>query len=62
VIDIAPAPITRPEVTLMLFVDCPLCDSPAPFDAEGDALDCPVCAVVLELAPEEAPFELAAAA
>ncbi len=33
-------------------VDCPLCDGPATFEpAEGD-LDCPACAVRLELATD----------
>jgi uncharacterized Zn-finger protein len=46
----------------MLFVDCPLCDRPAPLDAATGALDCPACAVRFELADEPALPELAAAA
>lgn len=46
----------------MLVVDCPLCDAPAPFDADHSSLDCPVCQVRLELAPEIELPELAAAA
>ena len=38
----------------MLLVDCPLCDTASPFDADEDALDCARCDVRLELAPEEA--------
>ncbi len=53
---------TRPEAHQMLFVDCPLCDAPAPFDQDAAALDCPVCTVRLELAPDQARSELAAAA
>jgi hypothetical protein len=38
------------EATPMLFADCPLCDAPAPLDLESGVLDCPACAVRLELA------------
>ena len=34
----------------MLLIDCPLCDTASPFDPEDDALDCPRCAVRLEVA------------
>ena len=37
----------------MLLVNCPLCDTASPFDADDDALDCPRCDVRLELAPDE---------
>jgi hypothetical protein len=37
----------------MLLVDCPLCDTASPFDADDDALDCPRCDVRLELARDE---------
>ena len=33
------------EARPMLFVDCPLCERPAPFDTERDALDCDACGV-----------------
>jgi hypothetical protein len=46
----------------MPFVDCPLCDAPAPFDTDLALLDCPVCDVQLAVAADEAPMELAAAA
>jgi hypothetical protein len=49
------------EFRPMLYVDCPLCDAPAPFDTTVDAMDCPACAVRLELAPAET-RELAVAA
>jgi|APDOM4702015118_1054815.scaffolds.fasta_scaffold1814300_1 uncharacterized Zn finger protein (UPF0148 family) len=51
-----------PEATLMLFADCPLCDAPAPLDLASGALDCPACAVRLELADEPMRRELAEAA
>ena len=38
------------ETHLMLIVDCPLCERPAPFDADEDALDCDACGVRLEIA------------
>ena len=38
----------------MLIVDCPLCERPAPFDAEDDALECDACGVRLELAASDA--------
>ena len=37
----------------MLIVDCPLCERPAPFDAEEDALECDACGVRLELAASD---------
>ncbi|HEY5437112.1 MAG TPA: hypothetical protein VIK13_17925 [Candidatus Limnocylindrales bacterium] len=51
-----------PEAPRMLFADCPLCDGPVPLDLECGALDCPTCAVRLELADEPALPELAEAA
>jgi hypothetical protein len=50
----------RPEAGPMLIVDCPLCECPAPLDAESTALDCAACGVRLELAVDSA--ELLAAA
>jgi uncharacterized paraquat-inducible protein A len=44
---------TRRNVPMML-VDCPLCDTASPFDADDDALDCPRCDVRLDLARDEA--------
>jgi len=44
----------EPEATLMLIVDCPLCERPAPFDTEREALHCDVCGVELELADDAA--------
>jgi hypothetical protein len=41
------------ETHLMLIVDCPLCERPAPFNAEEDALECDTCGVRLELAAAE---------
>ena len=41
------------ETHPMLIVDCPLCERPAPFDAEEDALECSVCGVRLEIAASE---------
>jgi len=49
------------ETHLMLIVDCPLCERPAPFDAEEDALECDVCGIRLELATSD-PVALPAAA
>ena len=46
----------------MLFADCPLCDAPAPVDLSSGVLDCPACAVRLELPGDAAAPELAAAA
>jgi hypothetical protein len=51
----------QPEATAMLLVDCPLCDTASPFDPEDDALDCPRCAVLLEVAPDDARILAAAA-
>jgi len=45
----------------MLLVDCPLCEAPAPLDADADTLDCPACGIRLELAVEPAPTLAAAA-
>ena len=45
----------------MTLVDCPLCDRPAPFDADAAALECDACGVRLVLA-EPDPEPLAAAA
>jgi len=52
---------TRPETGPMLLVDCPLCEAPAPLDADADTLDCPACGIRLELAVEPAPTLAAAA-
>jgi hypothetical protein len=49
------------ETTRMLFVDCPLCERPAPFDTEHDSLDCEPCGAHLEIAAD-APVELPIAA
>jgi hypothetical protein len=38
----------------MMLVDCPLCDTASPFDADDDALDCPRCDVRLDLARDVA--------
>jgi hypothetical protein len=40
------------EARPMLFVDCPLCERPAPFDTERDALDCDACGAHLEIAAD----------
>ena len=53
---------TLPEAPTMLFAECPLCDGPAPVDLEAGALDCPACAIRLELAEDRVLPELAAAA
>lgn len=45
----------QPEAHRMVTVECPLCDAPAPFDAEAGILACDACSVSLELAPDEAP-------
>jgi primosomal protein N' len=45
----------------MATVDCPLCDAAASYDEDAAVLDCPVCAIRLELAADE-PLVLAAAA
>lgn len=39
----------------MVIVDCPLCDAPAPFDADADVLACDACGVALDVAPDHAP-------
>jgi len=54
--------LTSPEATLMLLVDCPLCDTPAPFDTDLDELDCPACAVRIGLVVDDTRIDLAAAA
>ena len=46
----------------MLFADCPLCDESAPFDLETGALDCPACAIRVDLADDPGLPEVAAAA
>lgn len=43
------------EAPAMLTVECPLCDAPAPFDADAGVLACDGCGVALELAPDDAP-------
>jgi uncharacterized paraquat-inducible protein A len=45
---------SSPEAHAMLLVDCPLCDTASPFNPEDDALDCPRCAVRLEVAQDTA--------
>ena len=45
---------SSPEAHAMLLVDCPLCDTASPFDPEDDALDCPRCAVRLDVAADDA--------
>lgn len=45
----------------MLVTDCPLCDRPAVFHADEDALACNACGVRLEVAPD-LPAELPLAA
>jgi endogenous inhibitor of DNA gyrase (YacG/DUF329 family) len=45
----------------MLTVECPLCDATASYDEDAAVLDCPICAVRIELAVET-PMELALAA
>jgi hypothetical protein len=52
---------TRQEARPMLLVDCPLCDQAAPFDPEEDELECPACAIRLQVAAEP-PVGLPAAA
>jgi len=51
---VEPAATIHPEAHAMLLVDCPLCDTASPFDPEDDALDCPRCAVRLEVASDAA--------
>ena len=48
------AATSSPEAHAMLLVDCPLCDTASPFDREDDVLDCPRCAVRLDVARDEA--------
>jgi hypothetical protein len=52
----------RPDTGPMLFTDCPLCDRPAPIDETTGALDCPACAIRLELADDPHVVVLAPAA
>jgi hypothetical protein len=44
----------QPEASPMTIVDCPLCERPAPFDTEAEALECDACGVRLELARDDA--------
>jgi hypothetical protein len=53
---------TCQEICMMLTVDCPLCDTPAPYDTDADTLDCPACAIRLDIAADAPVAELAAAA
>jgi hypothetical protein len=46
----------------MTTIDCPLCDGPARLDDTEVALDCPACAVRIELAADPGPADLPAAA
>ena len=39
----------------MLTVECPLCDAPAPLDADAGILACESCDIALDLAPDDAP-------
>ena len=48
------AATSSPEGHVMLLVDCPVCDTASPFDSEDDVLDCPRCAVRLEVASDAA--------
>ena len=43
---------TNPEASPMLIVDCPLCERPAPFDTDQEALECEACGVRLEMADD----------
>ena len=52
---------TNPEASPMLIVDCPLCERPAPFDTDHEALECEACGVRLEMA-DDAQVELPIAA
>jgi hypothetical protein len=52
---------TSPEARPMLLVDCPLCEAPAPLEAEAGALDCPACGIHLEIAADATPVLAAAA-
>ena len=46
----------------MLLADCPLCDHPTPVDDATGDLDCPLCGVRLEVAPDATPAALPLAA
>ena len=46
----------------LALVACPLCDLPVAFDECDDALDCPACAVRLDLACDPIAVALAPAA
>jgi hypothetical protein len=48
------ASTSSPEAHPMLLVECPLCDTASPFDPADDVLDCPRCAVRLEVAQDDA--------
>ncbi len=50
------------EIGPMLFTDCPLCDQPASVDESSGVVECPACAVRLEIAEEREVMTLAAAA
>jgi hypothetical protein len=50
------------EVPTMTIVDCPLCRSAVALPDDVDALECPFCAVVIELAAAAEPTGLPAAA
>jgi hypothetical protein len=45
----------HPEAAPMLTVECPLCDAPAPFDADAGVLACDACGIALALALDDAP-------
>jgi len=46
---------TSPETHPALLVDCPLCNTPAPFEAAGGVLTCDACGVALEIAEPRLP-------
>jgi hypothetical protein len=46
----------------MITFDCPFCDQAVGLEAEAEDARCDECGVVLELAPDAAPGELAVAA
>ena len=50
------------ETGPMLFADCPFCLQPVPLDVAAGTMDCPACAVRLELAEVPAPVALPLAA
>ncbi len=53
-------PTTR--IAAMTVVACPLCDGPARVGDGEDVLDCPACAIRVDLAPDTRDGELPAAA